>query len=86
MFKTRVPRQADCVEQIPHRGHALRGEDAMASTLHTFKTKQDKQTNSCQLQRGHQQNLLGLTKVNILLRGNFSLSLLLYKIYIVYSY
>lgn len=58
----------------------------MASTLHMFETKQNKQTNSCQLQQGHQQNLLGLTKVNILLRGNFSLSLLLYKIYIVYSY
>lgn len=58
----------------------------MASTLHTFKTRQNKQTNSCQPQQGHQQNLLGLTKVNILLRGNFSLSLLLYKIHIVYSY
>ena len=46
----------------------------MASTLHMFETKQNKQTNSCQLQQGHQQNLLGLTKVNILLRGNFFLS------------
>lgn len=58
----------------------------MASKLHMFKMRQNKQTNSCQLQQGHQQNLLGLTKVIILLRGNFSLSFLLYKIYIVYSY
>lgn len=58
----------------------------MASTLHMYRTQQNEQTNPCQLQQGHQQNLLGLTKVNILRRGNLSLFLLLYKIYIAYSY
>lgn len=80
-----MPRQADCVGQIPDQWRVL-GGDAMASTLHTFNTRQQEQTNSCQLQQGHQQNLLGWTQANILRRGNFSLFLLLYKIYIAYSY
>lgn len=80
-----MPRQADCLGQIPDRWQVLRG-DAMASTLHTYRTQQNKQANPCQLQHGHQQNLLGLTKVNILRRGNLSLFILLYKIHIAYSY
>ena len=82
VFKTRMPRH--CVEPIPTRRWALRRWGYGFHTAHV--QNKTKQTNSCQLQQGHQQNLLGLTKVNILLRGHFSLSFLLYKIYIVYSY
>lgn len=85
VFEARVPRQAATVGQIPEQWPAL-GRDAMSSTRHTFNTQQNEQTNSCQLQQGHQQNLLELTKVIILQRGSFSLFLLLYKIYMAYSY
>lgn len=80
-----MPRQAASVGQIPEQLPVL-GRDAMVSTQHMFNTQQNEQTNSCQLQQGHQQNLLELTKVIILRRGSFSLFLLLYKIYIAYSY
>lgn len=58
----------------------------MASTPHTFQTKQNGPTNSRQLQQGHQQNLSGLTKVTISLRGDCPLPPLLYKTDIVHSY
>lgn len=81
--QTLMPRQADCVEAIPTRRRALRRRGHGFHTAHL--QNKTEQTNSCQLQQGHQQNLLGLTKVNILLRGH-SLFLSGYKIYIVYSY
>lgn len=65
MFEARMPRQAASVGQIPEQLPVL-GRDAMVSTWHMFNTQQNEQTNSCQLQQGHQQNLLELTKVIIL--------------------